>query len=188
VCKAQHCIYVLVRKDVQHICAQKDIHCAIWNVLGCLSQVSTDLPYMSSIACSRLHIFHCFTRSIHVCVHSVHVPPPRPPRVSYMSPWGQLDLPLGSATCHPLGSATCSPLGSATPPPPPIPPPRLGQLHAVLSSFLHEISFWPVKHSTMHVGVVGRLDKLWQAMCWLISVSITNSMHVNPRVEKLHAP
>ncbi len=88
----------------------------------------------------------------------------------------------------PPGVSYMFPPGISYAPPPPIPPPRLGQLHAVLSSFLHEISFWPVKHSTMHVGVVGRLDKLWQAMCWLISVSITNSMHVNPRVEKLHAP
>lgn len=90
-CKAQHCIYVLVRQDVQHIGAQEDIHCTIQNVCGCLSQISTDLLCMSSVTCTvTCTSFTVSTCYPCMCAFSTCPPP-------------------GSATRSPLGSATCSP-------------------------------------------------------------------------------
>ncbi len=82
-CKAQHCIYVLVRQDVQHICAEENVCCAIRNVFGCLRQVSTDLLCTSSFACTGcLHINSHMHSCIYLSVHQTH----DPQGVWYMQP------------------------------------------------------------------------------------------------------
>ena len=80
---------------------------------------------------------------MHACVGSATCPP----GVSYMSPciklhvapWGQLHVPHGVSYM-------------------PAPPSLWGQLHVALSSFLDEIGCLTIKHLTMHVDAVGRLN------------------------------
>ena len=66
---------------------------------------------------------------------------------------GQLHVPLGSATCPPAFSYMSPPGVSYMPA-----PSLWGQLHVALSSFLDEIGCLTIKHLTMHVDAVGRLN------------------------------